>query len=150
MVRVRAPGNSEQPLAPEGGEGRGEGELGRQIGRRRRLRRDQTDAERKLWSRLRARQVNGAKFRRQHPIGRYIADFCCPERRLVVELDGGQHVCQAEADRRRTTYLLQQGYQVLRFWDNDVLSNTNVVMQQIAEALTDPHPGPLPTRERGN
>ena len=117
--------------------------------RARHLRRDQTDAERKLWLRLRDRQVKGAKFRRQHPMGRYVADFCCPDRMLVVELDGGQHLAQAEADQRRTAFLRELGYRVLRFWDNDVLAETDVVLQQIAEAVSDPHPGPLPNRERG-
>ena len=82
----------------------------------RRLRRDQTDAERKLWPRLRGRQVNGAKFRRQHPVGRYIADFCCPELGIVVELDGGHHALKPLTDRRRTDFLAQRGYRVLRFW----------------------------------
>ena len=91
------------------------------LDRARRLRRDQTEAERKLWSRLRGRQVNEAKFRRQHGIGRYIADFCCPERKLVVELDGGQHITLAESDQRRAAFLRQRGYRVLRFWNNDVL-----------------------------
>ena len=137
-------------LSPIGGEGQGEGELSGSAARARRLRHQQTDAEWKLWSRLRARQIDGAKFRRQHPIGRYIADFCCWERKLVVELDGSQHIGQAKADQRRTAFLRQQGYKVLRFWDNDVLLNTDAVLQQIAEALTDPHPSPLPLRERGH
>ncbi|MBI2902342.1 MAG: endonuclease domain-containing protein [Candidatus Methylomirabilis oxyfera] len=118
--------------------------------RARRLRKDQTDAERGLWLRLRSRQVNGAKFRRQHPVGRYVADFCCPDRMLIVELDGGQHVARAKADRRRTAFLRERGYRVLRFWDNDVLRETEVVLQQIADAVSDPHPGPLPNRERGH
>ena len=102
----------------------------------RRLRRDQTEAERRLWSRLRARQLCGAKFRRQHPIGRFIVDFCCLERALVVELDGGQHAMQAEADRKRTAFLSSRGFRVLRFWDNEVLKDIEVVLEQIAEALT--------------
>src|SRR5574337_360263 len=106
----------------------------------RRLRRDQTEAERKLWTRLRDRRLTGAKFRRQHPIGPFIADFCCPERRLIVELDDGQHAAQVEADQKRTTFLVGQGYQVLRFWDNEVMAETDAVMQQIARALTNPHP----------
>ena len=114
----------------------------------RRLRRNQTKAESKLWSRLRGRQVDGAKFRRQHVIGRYIADFCCPDKNLVVELDGSQHIEQAERDEHRTAFLLQRGYRVLRFWDSDVLVNPDAVMQRIAEALTHPHPNPLPIRER--
>ncbi|MGH7411692.1 MAG: endonuclease domain-containing protein [Candidatus Methylomirabilis sp.] len=113
-----------------------------------RLRRNQTDAERKLWMRLRARQVNGLKFRRQHPIGRYIVDFCCPEHQLVVELDGGHHASKIQADRRRTEFLVQLGYRVLRFWDHEVLTNPEAVLEQIAEAVTHPHPNPLPVRER--
>ncbi len=116
--------------------------------RGRRLRREQTDAERKLWWRLRSRQVGGAKFRRQHLIGGYIVDFCCPERRVVVEVDGSQHATAAEAHRRRTAFLARHGYRVLRFWDHEVLSNTDSVLEQITEALIDPHPRPLPDRER--
>ena len=115
--------------------------------RARRLRREQTDSERKLWWRLRDRQLAGAKFRRQHPIGQYIVDSCCVERKLVVELDGGQHLIAFEADRRRTWFLVQRGYRVLRIWDHDVLMNPAVVVEQIAKALADPHPAPLPERE---
>jgi very-short-patch-repair endonuclease len=117
-------------------------------GRARRLRREQTDAERKLWWRLRARQLGGAKFRRQHLIGGHVVDFCCPDGKLVVEVDGGQHATAAEADGRRTFSLVQRGYRVLRFWDHDVLTNVDSVSEQIAEALDDPHPRPLPGRER--
>lgn len=121
--------------------------------RARRLRREQTAAERKLWARLRARQVDGAKFRRQHPIGRYIADFCCPERGLVVELDGGQHADQVETDRRRTAFLEQQGFRVLRFWDNDMMQNIDAVLEQITEVLRDPRwdrpPSTSPSPLRG-
>jgi very-short-patch-repair endonuclease len=108
--------------------------------RARRLRRDQTDAERKLWMRLRARQVNGAKFRRQHPIGPYITDFCCPERKLIVELDGGQHAFQKDGDQLRTKLLVKQGYRVLRFWDHEVLTALDAVLEQIVEALGHPQP----------
>ena len=117
--------------------------------RARQLRRAQTDAEGRLWARLRDRQVHGAKFRRQHPIGDYIVDLCCPEHGLVVELDGGQHATQAQADEQRTAILVEQGYQVLRFWDNDVMTNIDGVLERIAEALNDPHPNPLPGRARG-
>lgn len=116
--------------------------------RARRLRRDQTDAERKLGMGLRSRQVNGAKFRRQHPIGRYIVDFCCPERGIVIELDGGHHTFQAQADERRTKFLVQRGYRVLRFWDHDALTNPDGVSHQILAAVNHPHPNPLPRRER--
>ena len=117
--------------------------------RAKRLRRDETDAERKLWMRLRDRQVNGAKFRRQQPIGRYIVDFFCPESRLVIELDGGHHADQVEADMRRTDFLTKSGYRVLRFWDNDVLAATEAVMQKIAEELKHPSPQPSPSRGEG-
>ena len=113
--------------------------------RARRLRRQQTDAERKLWLALRARQVDGAKFRRQHPIGRYIADFCCSEKNVVIELDGGQHTERVEADQSRTEFLSQQGYRVIRFWDHDILTSLDSVLQVISEALRDPHPYPLPS-----
>ncbi len=105
------------------------------------LRRQQTDAERRLWLRLRSSQVLGVKFRRQHPIGKYIVDFVCMKQRLVVELDGSQHMNQQAADRKRTEFLISRGYQVLRFWDNDVLKNTEAVLCRIAETLTPtPHP----------
>ena len=101
----------------------------------RRLRRDQTDAEQKLWGRLRDRQLCGAKFRRQHPIGVFIVDFCCPQRKLVVELDGGQHAEPLAADQERSRFLEGQGYRVLRFWNHDVLTHTDAVLERIAEAL---------------
>src|SRR4029450_314786 len=116
--------------------------------RARRLCRDQTEAEQRLWAQLRNRQVSNAKFRRQHPIGGFIVDLCCPEHGLIVELDGGQHATQIEADLKRTAFLMQQGYWVLRFWDHEVIGNIEAVLQQIVEALRDPHPDPLPARER--
>ncbi len=116
--------------------------------RARALRRTQTDAERKLWARLRARQLGGAKFRRQHSIGPFIADFCCVEHGLVIELDGGQHAARVSADRRRTAFLARQGYRVLRFWDHKVLAKTEAVLERIVQVLGDPHPNPLPARER--
>jgi len=117
--------------------------------RARRLRRDQTDAEQALWARLRDRQLFGAKFRRQHPIGHFVADFCCPQRKLVVELDGGQHAARVAADQKRARFLQEQGYRVLRFWNHDVLGNTEAVLERIVEALSYPHPCPLPGRARG-
>jgi very-short-patch-repair endonuclease len=116
--------------------------------RARRLRRQQTDAESQLWARLRARQLCGAKFRRQHAIGPFIADFCTVERGLVIELDGGQHATQAQADQRRSAYLERSGYRALRFWDNEVLMNMEAVLQRIFQALNDPHPCPVPKRAR--
>ncbi len=97
----------------------------------RRLRRDQTDAERVLWFRLRDRRLSGWKFRRQVPIDRYIVDFCCAETKLVVELDGGQHDQDRARDEVRTGLLEAKGYRVLRFWNNDVLSNSDGVLTSI-------------------
>jgi len=103
------------------------------IDRARRLRRDQTDAEKRLWSHLRDRQLEGRKFRRQVPIGRYVVDFLCTEARLVIELDGGQHT--VERDAERTRLIESYGYFVIRFWNNDVTTNTEGVLQSIVEAL---------------
>jgi adenine-specific DNA-methyltransferase len=114
----------------------------------RQLRRNQTDAEQALWARLRDRQLSGAKFRRQHPIGPFVADFCCSEQKLVVELDGGQHAVEIAGDRKRSRFLEAQGYRVLRFWNHDVLKDTVAVLERIAEVLGDPHPCPLPGRAR--
>lgn len=119
------------------------------VERARVLRQAQTDAEGRLWSKLRERRLQGAKFRRQHPVGRYIVDFCCPERGLVIELDGSQHAEQAEADNERSAFLAAQGYRVLRFWDSEVLVETDGVLEAIRRALVDPHPGPLPVKGRG-
>src|SRR4051794_34506858 len=102
----------------------------------RRLRRDSTDAERRLWYRLRARQIDGAKFVRQEPIGPYVVDFICRERRLIVEVDGGQHATDPR-DAVRDRMLSDHGYRVLRFWNNDVLSNTEGVLESIAAALSE-------------
>ena len=121
-----------------------------QVATARRLRRDQTDVERKLWFRLRDRRLDGWKFRRQVTIGPYIADFCCESARLIIELDGGQHAERSAADAKRTTALEAQGYLVLRFWNNDVLQNMDGVLESILETLkaVPPHPNPLPDGER--
>ena len=101
--------------------------------RARRLRKDATDAERKLWSALRDRQLNGLKFRRQQHIGPYIVDFVCHEIRLVLEIDGGQH---ADADETwRNDRIQADGYRIIRFWNNDVLSNLDGVLTSIREEL---------------
>jgi very-short-patch-repair endonuclease len=110
--------------------------------RARQLRNEQTDAEAKLWARLRARQISGVKFRRQHPIGSYVADFCCVEHRLIIEIDGGQHAEQMQSDQRRTGVLKLHGFRVLRFWNNEVLANIDAVLGQIYQALNNPHPYP--------
>ena len=120
-----------------------------QKNRARKLRENQTDVEGKLWSRLRQRQLNGAKFRRQHPVGPFIVDFCCVERGLVVELDGGQHAERIVADKQRTKIIKDCGCRVLRFWDNEVVSNLDGVLETINEELKGPHPSPLPLRGRG-
>ncbi len=93
-----------------------------------------TDAERRLWSVLRNRRMRGYKFRRQHPIGPFVADFACIEHRLVIEADGGQHADNA-ADERRTAWLERQGWNVLRFWNNDILTNIAGVQEIILRAL---------------
>jgi len=102
--------------------------------RARELRAAGTDAERKLWSAIRGSQLGGFKFRRQVPIGRYIADFVCPARKLIVEVDGGQHT--VDGDAARTAFLEGQGYRVLRFWNNEVLRNLDGVWRVIANALS--------------
>ena len=117
----------------------------------RRLRREATDAERRLWSRLRNRQIGGFKFKRQETIGRFIADFACMECRLIVEADGGQH--GEEADRERTAYLDQLGWKIMRFWNNDILQNTDGVLEAILAACKErkgkPSPCPLPHAGEG-
>jgi very-short-patch-repair endonuclease len=102
------------------------------------LRKNATDAERLLWSRLRRRQIEGFKFRRQHSVGPYICDFACLELRIVVELDGSQHVDQSDYDVRRDAFLRSNGFRVLRFWNNDVLVRTDSVLETIFEALRQP------------
>jgi len=93
-----------------------------------------TDAERRLWACLRGRRLAAYKFRRQHPLGRFIVDFACIEYRLVIEADGGQHN-ENEADERRTAWLEREGWQVLRFWNNEILTNSEGVVVMILEAL---------------
>ena len=101
-----------------------------------------TDAEQALWTRLRQRQVLGHKFRRQHPLGGYIVDFVCLAEKMVVEVDGGQHDENRDYDERRSHWLEQQGYQVLRFWNHEVLQHLDAVVRAIAAAL--PPPGLSP------
>ena len=101
----------------------------------RRLRHNMTDAERLLWSRLRNRKVRGLKFRRQQTIEGYIADFACIEARLVIELDGSQHIDTTEADRIRSDAIESAGYLVIRFWNNDVLGDIDTVMDEIDRTL---------------
>jgi adenine-specific DNA-methyltransferase len=118
----------------------------------RQLRKTQTDAERRLWQFLRNRSLAGCKFRRQHSVGPYICDFVCIDRQLVIEVDGGQHTSQAEQDEVRTAYLESKGYTVIRFWNHEVLTETEAVLERILKMIVSdsPHPVPLPrgARER--
>jgi very-short-patch-repair endonuclease len=113
-----------------------------------------TDAERKLWLIIRSRQLGGAKFRRQQPIGPFIADFVCQEGRLIVEDDGGQHA-DNDGDVQRTVFFESKGYRVLRFWNSDILQNLEGIAESILAALATPHPAqpaaesPSPSRGEG-
>ena len=118
----------------------------------RRLRREATDAERRLWSHLRNRRLGGFKFKQQETIGPFIADFACVECRLIVEADGGQHA--PEGDARRTEQLEKVGWTILRFWNNDILQNTDGVLEIILRACEErrkgkPSPCPLPHAGEG-
>jgi len=114
-------------------------------GKARVLRKNQTDAESLLWYHLRDRHLSGHKFRRQHPMGVFIADFVCIERRIVVEVDGGQHALQGEEDKRRSAYLKSKGYRVVRFWDNEVLKDTQAVLEAILRTIESDTPSPRPS-----
>jgi len=108
------------------------------------LRNQPTDAEHRLWQYLRRRQLDGCRFRRQHPLGDYILDFACLERKLVVELDGSQHADDVRYDAPRTAMLEQAGFFVLRFWNNDVFGNIEGVVDVILAALADRQATPSP------
>lgn len=109
----------------------------RKVDLARQLRRNQTDAEQVLWSKLRNTQLEGIKFRRQQPIGDYIVDFVSFEKKLIIEIDGGQHNENQtiENDKFRTKWLNSQGYRVIRFWNHDVLLNIDGVLEVIREAM---------------
>jgi very-short-patch-repair endonuclease len=119
----------------------------------RELRNNPTDAERLLWSQLRLWQLDGHKFRRQQPLGPYIVDFVCLEKRVVVEVDGGQHAQDASLDAKRDRWLRDEGFVVLRFWNNDVLKNIDSVKEQVYKTLqSTPYLNPSPQggrRKRG-
>ena len=106
------------------------------ITKARTLRKNLTAAERMLWRHLRLRQLGGYKFRRQQPLGQYIVDFVCFEKRLIIELDGGQHNEQAAYDAERSAWLETQGFHVLRFWNGQVLTAIDAVNEMILEALS--------------
>jgi very-short-patch-repair endonuclease len=113
------------------------------------LRSNLTDAERMLWQRLRQRQLQGERFRRQFPIGEFVADFACIDKQLVVEVDGGQHA-GSEHDRRRDRELQRRGWRVLRFWNNEVIGNLEGVLEMITMALAAvPPPQPSPLQGEG-
>ena len=119
------------------------------------LRKRMTDTERLLWRHLRNRELGGWKFRRQYPVGSFIVDFICVEKNVVIEVDGGQHAENEELDLQRSAYLNKMGYQVVRFWNNQVLQETEAVLEAIFAILANgkqnspsPQPSP-PSGERG-
>ena len=103
--------------------------------RARQLRKELTLAERKLWSYLRGNQLNGISFRRQHAIGNYIVDFVAIKQKLVIELDGSQHLEQEEYDTERTAFLESQGFKVIRFWNHEIMTDTDRVLRAIDMVL---------------
>jgi very-short-patch-repair endonuclease len=101
----------------------------------RKLRKEPTPAERKLWAYLRGNKLNGIYFRRQHSIGKYVPDFFAPKAKLIIELDGSQHIEQNEYDDERTIYLEEQGYKVIRFWNNQVMNDIEGVISAIVLSM---------------
>ncbi len=111
------------------------------------LRKNMTDTEKVLWHSINREQIEGVKFRRQHPFLDYVLDFVCLEKQLVVEVDGAQHM-KSIADSRRDERLMEAGFRILRFWDNEVLTNRKGVLETIRDALlAAPHPHPSPPLE---
>lgn len=134
--------------SPSPPRGRGVGERGILLTRAKTMRGNQTDAEQRLWYYLRAQRFMGLKFKRQKPIGPYIADFVCMELHLVIEADGGQH--GGARDLKRDHWFQNQGYTMLHFWDNDVLAQTEAVLEQVREAVLALSPAPLPQAGEGS
>jgi very-short-patch-repair endonuclease len=99
------------------------------------LRSNMTETERFVWQRIRRRQLAGFKFRRQHPLGPFIVDFVCLERKLVLELDGGQHAAQTEYDAQRTSWLAERGYRVFRVWNFEAIEEWDAMAERICELL---------------
>ncbi len=138
--------------SPLQGEGWGEGEHPRNLAltdNAQSLRKRMTEVEKTLWYYLRDRRFEGLKFRRQYPLGKFIVDFICVEKKLIIELDGGQHAINANRDLMRDIWLGEQGYHVVRFWNNEVIENLNGVLETLHSYLNNPHPNPLPNREKG-
>ena len=119
----------------------------RPTARAREMRNAPTDAERLLWYQLSAKKVAGTRFNRQVPVGPFICDFIARNIKLIIEVDGGQHDWNAEADQRRTNFLEAQGYKVIRFWNNDVIERIEGVVQEIERVIAD-MPSPDPSRQR--
>ena len=140
-------GHAKKTPSPLAGEG-GEGGSPRTLTLARKLRTEMTDAEKKLWSLLRRKQLEGFRFRRQVPLGPFIADFACHSARMIIEVDGRQHGIRVGHDERRTKWLQQFGWRVLRYWNVDVLREPENVLEMIRLALIDPPPQPSPARGR--
>ncbi len=113
----------------------------------RNLRKSSTESEKLLWKHLRLKQLEGLKFRRQQPIGNYIVDFVCFSKRIIIELDGGQHAIEENKDCERDRWLKSQGFTILRFWNNEVMSNTESILELIRKICLRYPPPPLPQRE---
>jgi very-short-patch-repair endonuclease len=139
-------GNS--PFPPLAGEGQDGGNNRMNTINARNLRKNMTDAERALWRHLRLRQIEGHKFHRQQVLGPYIVDFACLDRKLIIEVDGGQHGEQATRDDGRAAWLEARGFRVLRFWNHEVIEDIEAVKAVIARALR-PHPNPPQLRGEG-
>jgi very-short-patch-repair endonuclease len=105
------------------------------FGHAKQLHRNMTPAEVKLWARLRAHRLEGVHFRNQHAIGNYVVDFCAPRKKLIIELDGSQHLEQEGYDAERTRYLESKGYKLIRFWNNDVMKDIDSVIRAIMDAI---------------
>ena len=136
-------------LAPRGRGTKGEGIMSESLDaiiahQAKVFRKDSTEAEKLLWPYLKAKRFRGYKFRRQEPIGKFIADFVCYEKKIIIELDGSPHLEQKERDRERDDWLKANGFRVLRFWNNELQDNLEGVLNIIREQLESPSPNPLP------
>ena len=111
------------------------------------MRKNSTDAERWLWQHLRNRELGRWKFRRQHPSGPFIVDFVCIEKKLIIEVDGGQHAEDRTKDTKRSQFLERKGFRILRFWNNEILREGEAVLNVVLSSLVKkpPHPNPLPS-----